>query len=173
MKNSRYFYLKLFLFRLWNFQYILICVMVKFLYQGRNVFDIFVPLLTEITEFLWDINWQCSVKSTVLRDFICMWYKEAKPSNTFSKQSSENDQRHFRYRLFKFPIFFYSKGDNLRREAIQIQLDVICTGFRINNVVVLLTYICASHLWKVKWHLFYSKRDMIGKAVFNKGLITP
>ena len=31
---------------------------------------------------------------------------EAKPSNTFSKNSSENDQRHFRYRLFKFPVFF-------------------------------------------------------------------
>ena len=53
-----------------------------------------------------------------------MWYKEAKPSNTFSKNSSENDQRQFKYRLFKFPIFFHSKGD-LRRKEIQIQLDVI------------------------------------------------
>ena len=54
-----------------------------------------------------------------------MWYKEAKPSNTLSKYSSENDKRNFRYRFFKFPIFFYSKGDNLRREEIQIQLNVI------------------------------------------------
>ena len=29
---------------------------VKFLYKGHDVFDIFSPLLTECTEFLWDIN---------------------------------------------------------------------------------------------------------------------
>ena len=29
---------------------------VEFLYQGHDVFDIFVSLLTECTEFLWDIN---------------------------------------------------------------------------------------------------------------------
>ena len=29
---------------------------VKFLYQGHDVFDSFVPLLTECTELLWDIN---------------------------------------------------------------------------------------------------------------------
>ena len=29
---------------------------VKFLYKGHDVFDIFVPLPTENTEFLWEIN---------------------------------------------------------------------------------------------------------------------
>ena len=92
-----------------------------------------------------------------------MWYKEAKPSNTFSKNSSENDQRHFRYRHFKFPICFNSKGDNLQRKEIQIQFDVIW----LNNVVGLLTDVCARHLWKVKWYLFYTKRVITGNAVFN------
>ena len=50
-----------------------------------------------------------------------MWYKQAKPSTTVSKNSSENDQ----HRLFKFPTFFRSKGANLRWEEIQIQLDAI------------------------------------------------
>ena len=60
-----------------------------------------------------------------------MLYKEAKPSNTFLKNSSENDRSHFRYRLFKFCIFFHLKGDNLRQEEIQIQLDLIWLEFRI------------------------------------------
>ena len=77
----------------------------------------------------------------VLGDFICIWYKKAKPSNTFSKTSGEND---FRYRLFNFPIFFIQR--NLRREEIQIQLGVIDGNLELNNVVVLLTDICAKHL---------------------------
>ena len=35
---------------------------VKFLYKGHDVFDIFIPLLMECTEFLWNINWHCSVE---------------------------------------------------------------------------------------------------------------
>ena len=57
------------------------------------------PYRTHINTHLWPM-W-------VL--YLLLAGKEAKPSNTFSKHSSENDKCHFRYRLFKFPIFFYQR----------------------------------------------------------------
>ena len=55
---------------------------VKFLYQGHDVFDICVPLWRNTPNFyrtLIDIV----LLNKDLRDFIFMWYKESKPSNTF------------------------------------------------------------------------------------------
>ena len=60
-----------------------------------------------------------------------MRYKEAKPSNTFSKKISEHEKRHFGYRLFKFPIFFVQREIIWDGEKNKIQLDVIRWEFRI------------------------------------------
>ena len=96
-----------------------------------------------------------------------MWYKEAKPSNTFSKNSSENDQRHFRYRLFKFPTFFIQGEIIWAGKKFKFSSMSFDGNFKLNNIVVLLTDICASHLWKVKWHLIYAGRIMTGNVVFK------
>ena len=63
-----------------------------------------------------------------------MWYKEAKPSDTSLKNSSENDKRHFRYRLFKFPIFFIQReiiGDG---QKFKFSLTSVDRNFELNNV---------------------------------------
>ena len=46
-----------------------------------------------------------------------MWYKEAKPSNSFSKNSSETTIATSDIDSLNFNIF-HSEGDNLRREEI-------------------------------------------------------
>ena len=144
---------------------------VKFLYQGHDVFDMFVPRQNECTEYLWNINWHLFLLNK--RSFICMWYKEAKPSNSFPKNSSEKDRCHFRYRHFKFPIYFIQREIIWDGKKFKFSLTSFDGNFELDNIVVLLTDICARHLWKVKWHLFYTKGVMTGNVVLNKGLITP
>ena len=74
-----------------------------------------------------------------------MWYKDAKQSNLFfENKSSKNDRCHFRYRLFKFPIFFIQREIILRQEEIQI--SSFDGNLELNNVAILLTDICTIHL---------------------------
>ena len=84
------------------------------------------------------------------RPAVYMWYKEGKPSNTFSKTSSENDQRHIRYILFKFPTVYIQRKIIWDGKKFKFCLTSFDGNFELNNVVVLLTDIWARHLWKVR-----------------------
>ena len=75
-----------------------------------------------------------------------LWYKEAKPSNSFSKNSSENNQHYFRYSPFKFPIVFIQRDVIWDAKKFKFNLTPFDGKLELKNVMVLLTDICARHL---------------------------
>ena len=94
-----------------------------------------------------------------------MRYKEAKPSNTFSKNSSENHQRHFRYRLFKFPVFFIQREITGGGKKFKFSLTSFDENFELKKVVVLLRHLCKTFMKSKMTFVLYKASS--GNAVFN------